>query len=478
MSHHNKHNIDDLYKNAFKHLPVEIPREAELWQRIAEQKKSKNKRRIWWIFLALGLFVITIISGVVYKSNDRMLQKEAAKTEVAETSIAQNLTNTLEKNTSIRNKSLANQKQSKNEKHSKASNLKNTSSPTYNDSQPAQEKQKSVQRKSSATLSETAVGFSAKQKAIAYAPMVNQKKSGITKESFDKTQNDLEISKAAYIESMSALPMLSLIPMLTKPSTIMQQIPNEKLAMIKNKKAVHSLTLASGVNSVLNKVEINNTAAPEFQSFEALFKPLSSFNTSIAYGYRRGNIKFSIGLEWQHLEIQHENTYFSEGQRVLQTNPQAYVLLEGNNPPVYFEAESYGSTSFMIHELSSVTSQSLLLPLKFCYLSRLGNRFRIGPSAGVIVNLHKNYTGKTLTEDGIIRWVDNDNRSPYLNNALGIQLLAGIECELSIKGPLSLSLHPVFRYNFQDFFKNNYSVNNYHHLFGGQIGLTYKIPEK
>ncbi len=489
MSPFNEHNIDDLFKKSFKHLPLEMEDSDEFWDNMqAEEKSDRKKPLIWW-FLGFAILLLGAILGHSNYAKEATPQiantsiQAATNTELARSKEQAQHINSPKDQLSTKKLATKTSQSSKSSKNTKfkTSNKQKTSPSSNNKQASSAQKQKDLltTKNSNKTsknieLTNQTKSFNKQQNPKPQTLVRTSKETNSTSNNARAISVEKSTAKPASIELLQPLSRKHLA-IIYKPSEY--SISPEKISKHKTNRMLHGIAIHGGVYGVYSQLAIDHDAAALFQSYDELVNPLSSFAWGLDYVLKRERFKCKAGLEWRHTELQYEYRYTAT-KRSLATNPEAFVLLEDNNPPLYFTADSYGSKMVETHELSRISIQSLHIPVSIAYLFNIDSKVSLGPTFGAALNLSRNYQGRYLASDERLMIATSGNPAAVVNTNIGGQFIAGIECEIALNKKTILHLSPSYRHNPQNLFISDYEVANKHHFWGSQIGITYYLSAK
>lgn len=119
--------------------------------------------------------------------------------------------------------------------------------------------------------------------------------------------------------------------------------------------------------------------------------------------------------------------------------------------------------------------RSIDIPLTLTYNVLNNERFTVGVTTGVIVNLQTWYNGTVFDKN--MRTVHIGEELGYKNN-LGIAFIAGLHLAKPISERWGLFAEPYFRYNMQGLTAPSSPYKQHYHQVGMQVGLKWKLNNK
>ena len=484
MSQFNEHNIDDLFEKTFEDLSLDMQGSDDLWRRIEAERKPKKRTFLLWLWA--GMFLLLASFGFWY------LQSNSENIEIISKQTISETVKPTKRNRKELPKVSAQKILEEDANFEKTERDIPVKEPTVKmDKTSLNSIIKQTQNKAVIPSSNKDVATKPINKSLYYSSSYNVENPDSFKKwgnAHDKQKGSLAIDKslAASIETKSSINKsfyFHLLPRLKRKSfvvadcqsDILKNKINESLRPKPNTETVgfqHGISISSGLFSVQSE-KISNQQSLEFLNvYNSIFTTLSSFSTAVCYTISKRKLNLSVGVEWQHIETQYENIGINESIRILELNPEAFVLQEENLPPLFYANESYGSLVTKYHEFSKVTQQSVNIPIQLSYALPVWNGISIGPKIGVIMNIYNKHNGRYLSNNLKPVYYDLEDQNA-LNHNIGLQLVGGLNIKLSINDNWVINIDPAFRYNTRNTYNHTYAISEYQHLLGGQLGIQW-----
>ncbi|MEM7103005.1 MAG: hypothetical protein AAF502_07750 [Bacteroidota bacterium] len=142
------------------------------------------------------------------------------------------------------------------------------------------------------------------------------------------------------------------------------------------------------------------------------------------------------------------------------------IAIMGEIPMV--RTTTFNNRNFNTHKL-------LDIPFLIGYERQFG-KWNLGARAGILANLAMKSEGRILQDPSNILEVELQETPIYRPN-IGLSYQFGLHIRREILPNLDLSFSPMLRVLPNDFSSSSYNVSQKYTLFGGQIGLTFRIGD-